>query len=152
MKKRFLVVVLIGVLLVLFGCTKPAEKPDWQFEVGSDMVEYTAPDVSEWSPVFTVNLKVVGGSETILFNGKVKVTSDLQMVNEALKAALTEKGLAQDGVDVGFVTQIGDYTNNAETNTYWMFYVNGATPSWGCNQFQMRDGDYILWVYEEVSY
>ncbi|MCK9536941.1 MAG: DUF4430 domain-containing protein [Bacilli bacterium] len=116
------------------------------------MAEYIAPDVSEWSPVFTVNLKVVGGNETVLFDGKVKVTSDLQMVNEALKAALTEKGLAQDGVDVGFVTQIGDYTNNAETNTYWMYYVNGATPSWGCNQFQMRDGDYILWVYEVTTF
>lgn len=152
MKKKFVAVVLLGVLLVLIGCAKPIEKPEWQFEVGDDIVEYSAPEVTQWSPVFTVNLKVVGGNDTVLFNGKVKVTSDQQFVSEALKAALTDKALAQEGVDVGFVSKIGDYTNNSETNTYWMYYINGNTPAWGCNQLQMRDGDYILWTYEEVKF
>lgn len=153
MKKVFLTVVLTILMVALIGCQPTEKKPEWQFEVGTDTASYEAPGVTEWSPVFVVNLKVVGGNNTILFNGKVTVKSDSQLVSEALKAAMTEKGLAQEGIDIGFVTTLGDYTNNAETNTYWMYTVNDIdSPSWGCNQFQMRDGDYILWEYKVFTW
>jgi hypothetical protein len=157
MKKALLSVVLsLVMLLLLAGCQQPQqqqEKPEWQFEVGQDFVEYTAPETTQWSPVFTVNLKVVGANNEVLFNGKVKVKSDTQLVSEALKAAITDKGLAQEGIDVGFVNKLGDYANNAETSTYWMYEVNEvSSPSWGCNQYQMRDGDFILWEYRVVTF
>ncbi|MGI6759679.1 MAG: DUF4430 domain-containing protein [Bacilli bacterium] len=153
MRKVLFPVVLTVLLVAFFGCAQPEKKPEWQFEVGTDVAEYEAPEVSEWSPVFVVNLKVIGGNNDVLFNGKVTVKSDAQLVSEALKAAMTEKGLAQEGIDMGFVTLLGDYANNAETNTYWLYSVNDVdSPSWGCNQYQMRDGDYILWEYKVVTF
>lgn len=153
MRKVLCTVVLTMLLVALFGCQLGDKKPEWQFEVGTDSASYEAPDANQWTPVFEVNLKVVGGNNTVLFNGKVSVKSNSQLVSEALKAAMTEKGLAQEGIDVGFVTTLGDYTNNSETSTYWMYSVNDVdSPSWGCNQYQLRDGDYVLWEYKVVTY
>ncbi len=161
MRKSF-VWTLLGVAmsaLVLAGCGSSSIGSssedtgfDWQFEVGTDVVEAEAVDVTEWSPTFTINLKVVGGAETVLYNGTVQLKSNTMWASEFLKAAVTDKALAQEGIDVGFVTTIGDYVNNAEDNIYWMYTVNGASPSWGCNQYQMRDGDYMLWTYEVTDW
>lgn len=158
MRKSF-IWTLLGVgmsALVLAGCgnSSTSEDPgfDWKFAVGTDTVESEALDATQWSPTFTINLKVVGGAQTVLYNGTVQLKSNTMWASEFLKAAVTDKALAQDGIDVGFVTTIGDYVNNAEDGIYWMYTVNGISPSWGCNQFQMRDGDYMLWTYEVVDW
>ncbi len=160
MRKSF-IWTLLGVAmstLVLSGCGSSSISSsedtgfDWEFEVGTDVVEAEAIDATEWSSTFTVNLKVVGGSETVLYNGTVQLKSNTMWASEFLKAAVTDKALAQEGIDVGFVTTLGDYVNNAEDGIYWMYTVNGVSPSWGCNQYQMRDGDYMLWTYEVVDW
>lgn len=154
MKKRFSWL-LIGLAVAALGGCKPAPANDklaWQFEVGEDRVETEAPDAGQYSPTYTVNLKIVGGEETVLFNGTVKLKSNMMWGSEFLKAAVTEKALAQEGIDLGFVTTIGDYVNNAEENIYWMYTINGQTPDWGVNGYQMRDNDYMLWTYGVVDF
>ena len=139
----------------LAGCktTKPDDKGlDWQFEVGEDVVTGESEGATEWSPTYSVNLKIVGGYEDELFNGVVTLKSPTMFGSEFLKAAVTEKGLAQEGIDIGFVTTIGDYTNNAEDNIYWGFTVNGEVSNWGVNQYQMRNNDYMLWTYAVMNF
>ncbi|MGI6644173.1 MAG: DUF4430 domain-containing protein [Bacilli bacterium] len=155
MKKGFRWI-FFGLMVVgLAGCktTKPDDKGlDWQFEVGEDVVTGESEGATEWSPTYSVNLKIVGGDEDELFNGVVTLKSPTMFGSEFLKAAVTEKGLAQEGIDIGFVTTIGDYTNNAEDNIYWGFTVNGEVSNWGVNQYQMRNNDYMLWTYAVMNF
>ncbi|OQA77766.1 MAG: hypothetical protein BWY30_00994 [Tenericutes bacterium ADurb.Bin239] len=157
MKKGFKWLFMSLALVALAGCKTPTseegpKKLDWQFDVGDDVVTGESAGASDWSPTYKVNLKIVGGEETVLFNGTVTLKSPTMMGSEFLKAAVTEKGLAQEGIDMGFVTTLGDYTNNAEDNIYWSFTVNGASSDWGVNQYQVRNNDYMLWTYAVVDW
>ena len=125
------------------------------FEAGSDYVEEEAIGAGEYDPVYAVSLKVVGAGNDVLFNGVVSLKSPTKWANEFLKAAITDKGLAQSGIEVGFVDTLGDYMNNSADGYYWLYQVNGESPMVGCNQFQLRDGDHMLWQYmrfEDMTY
>ena len=149
-KLLFLTVALLAIMLVVGACAKTpvVENPAWMFEVGTDAVTTTTVGSTEWAGTFNVNLKIVGGGDNVLFNGPIKITTNTQWVSEVVQAAVTDKGLAQNGIDVGFITQIGDYENNSETNTYWLYTVNGVSPQFGVSSYQFRDGDYILLEYK----
>jgi Domain of unknown function (DUF4430) len=155
MNKKVVVFGLLALVLVLSGLAGCAPKPvageEWKWTPGSDAVTYTSPAADSWSPTYTVYVKIVGGNDTVLFDGTVTLTSPQMMANEFLAAAITDKGLAQVGLDTGFVTKVGDYENDTTTNTYWMYYVNGEAPSWGVGEFRLRNGDYILLIYETYS-
>jgi hypothetical protein len=120
---------------------------DWAFEVGSDKVETELAGAGEYDPTITVNMMIVGADNTVLFNGTVTLKSAMMWCSDFTKAAVTDKGLAQDGIDVGFVTTIGDYVNDSENNLYWLYSVNGQSPMFGCNAYQLRNGDYVVWSY-----
>jgi hypothetical protein len=119
---------------------------------GGDSVTVVSEAASTYSPTFTVNLRVVGGNEDVLYDGTVTLTSDTMWTSEFLKAAITDKGLAQDGIDTGFINKLGDYENNSTDSIYWGYTVNGVYAAWGCNQLQLRDGDYVLFTYEKVEF
>jgi hypothetical protein len=150
--------VIMIIAAIVAACTTetptPSEspKPDWMFTVGQDKVTVTAPGANQYAQTFNVNLKIVGGGGTELFNGVVTVTTNTQKLSEVVQAAVSDKGLAQNGIDVGFFTKIGDYENNSETSTYWMYTVNGETPQFGCNELQIRNNDYIRLYYEAITF
>lgn len=153
-KKSLLYVVFVLVLLVsLAGCAKDATlvADNWKWTPGADEVTSKSSAADDWSPTYTVFVKIVGGDNTVMFDGKVVLTSPQMMASEFLSAAITDKGYAQVGLDVGFISKVGDYENDSTTGTYWMFYVNGDAPSWGANEFRMRDGDYLLLTYEKYE-
>lgn len=157
--KRRISLLFVGLAAMSIAGCKPSttseetsEKIAWQFDVGDDHVDEEAPGAGQYSPTYTVNLKIIGGNETVLYNGTVSLKSDTMWGSEFLKAAVTDKALAQEGIDLGFVTTIGDYVNNAEENIYWMYTVNGRSPDWAVNGYQMRDGDYMLWTYDVVDW
>ncbi|GAP14960.1 hypothetical protein LARV_02740 [Longilinea arvoryzae] len=154
MKKRsVLLVVLVLVLISTFmaGCAPKNAADEWKWTPGKDEVTYKSTAADEWSPTFTVYVKIVGGNDTVLYDGKVTLTSPQMMASEFLSAAISEKGLAQEGLDVGFITKVGDYENDSTNNVYWMYYVNGAMPNWGTNEFRLRDGDYVKLAYEKYQ-
>jgi hypothetical protein len=119
------------------------------FVVGKDAVVATTEGASQYAPTFTVNVKILGGKNDDLFNGTVKLTSDTMWASEFTAEAVADKGLAQDGIATGFVNTIGNYTGGAVGTDYyyWSFTVNGVYASWGCNKYQMRDGDYLFWSF-----
>ena len=156
MKKKSVLFVLLAVAVIIASLTGCATTPTptqapvdaWKWTPGADAVTYKSTAADDWSPTFTVNVRIVGASDPVLYDGTVTLTSPQMMANEFLAAAINDKGLAQEGLDVGFITKVGDYENDTTTNTFWMFYVNGEMPNWGSNEFRMRDGDYLELKYE----
>ncbi len=153
-KLRFLFVLMVIVIAVtsLTACAKKEEVDAWKWTPGKDAVIYKSSAADDWSSTFTVYVLIVGGDETVLFDGTVTLTSPQMMASEFLAAAINDKGLAQEGLDVGFITKVGDYENDSTNGVYWMYYVNGIMPNWGANEYRLRDGDYIKLSYEVSSY
>ncbi len=149
-KVMVLFMVMAMAIAAVTGCSKEEAKKTWK--PGKDSVTVKSESASTYTPTFTIFLKVVGGDETVLYDGSVTLTSDTMMANEFLKAAITDKGLAQDGIDQGFINRLGDYENNSTDSMYWMYTINGETPAWGSNQLQLRDGDYMLFTYDKVEF
>jgi hypothetical protein len=153
MKRLVKLVSLMSALSCLAACgatgTAACSVSSAPFEVGKDAVVATTSGASQYVPTFTVNVKIEGGKQEDLFNGTVKLTSDTMWASEFTTEAVTDKGLSQDGIATGFVTTIGDYTGGAvgEDYYYWSYTVNGVYANWGCNAYQMRDGDYLLWQF-----
>ena len=100
------------------------------------------------APTYTIFVKIVA-NEDVLYDGTVTLTSDDMWASEFTSAALSEKGLAQDGLSAGFVNKIGDYENKEIDGEYmyWNFSINGVSSNWGCNQIRCVDGTYLLWEY-----
>lgn len=152
MMKKVTAIFLVFVMSLVFtACSMSETDMEKTFEVGQDVVEMEAVGASEYDPTFTVNLRVVGGNGEDLYNGTVALKSPTMWVNEFLKAAITDKGLAQSGIETGFIDTIGDYVNNSADNYYWMYRVNGEMPAFGSNRLQARNGDYIEFVYEQST-
>ena len=157
MKKAFSMLLAVVMLACCFsGCAKQAETPAEvaavPFEVGEDKTEYVVDGSAGWTS-YPVYVKIVAGDE-VLFNGTVTRTSDNMFVSEITFAAITEKGLSSDGVQVGFINSIGDYVagNDAEGNyMYWGYTVNGKYASFACNQMRALEGDYILWEFQKYD-
>jgi hypothetical protein len=101
--------VIMIIAAIVAACTTetptPSEspKPDWMYTVGQDKVTVTAPGANQYAQTFNVNLKIVGGGGIELFNGVVTVTTNTQKLSEVIQAAVSDKGLAQNGIDVGFI-------------------------------------------------
>lgn len=144
----FGLLVLVLAFSSLAGCAPKPVVDAWKWTPGADAVTYTSTAADAYSPTYTVNVKILGGNNTVLYDGKVTLTSPQMMASEFLSAAITDKGLAQVGLDAGFITKVGDYENDTTTNTYWMYYVNGEAANWGVNDFRLRNDDYILLTYE----
>jgi hypothetical protein len=151
MKKAFKAISLLLATASLASCgaTTVSSAKSEPFSVGKDSVVATTAGASQYAPTFTVNVKIVGGKNEDLFNGTVKLTSDTMWASEFTTEAVADKGLAQAGIATGFVTTIGDYTGGAVGSDYyyWSYTVNNVYANWGCNAYQMRDGDYLLWAF-----
>jgi len=118
------------------------------FQVGSDLAQAAAEGAGEWDPTYVVHVKIVAPDNVELFNGDVSLKSPSMWASEFLQTALAEKKIGQVGLEQGYVTAIGDYENNTTLNMYWVYYINGLMPAVGCNQYQLRNGDYMVWSYE----
>lgn len=155
MKKLLAILLVLVTVFTLCACGNQTQAesstPAAPFQVGSDVVETTAENASAYDPTFTINLRIVGGGNTELFNGTVKLQSPTMWASEFLMAAVNGKGLAQSGIETGYVETIGDYSSNPAEQIYWFYYVNGESALFGCDKFQVREGDYIEFVYEKYE-
>lgn len=146
--KKVLAVVLAALLTIsMVACAKAPAAP---FEVGKDTATYKVEGASDWAGTVTANVKIVAGDD-VLFNGAVTVTSDSLYACEFVYAAVLEKGLSQAGIQEGFITNIGNYSN--EDPNYWMWYYQGNNPTnFAINDVHVFAGDYILVSYETVQW
>ena len=154
--KKFVAMMLVLAMVFTFAACGGKEQPESTqaeapFQVGSDTVEATAENSSAYDPTFTINLRIVGGGEEELFNGTVKLQSPTMWCSEFLLAAVNAKGLAQSGIETGYVETIGDYASNAAEQIFWFYYLNGESALFGCDKCQLRDGDYVEFVYEKYE-
>lgn len=155
MKKRLVTLMMLlltlGTLLAFAACS--GSGPEWAWEPGTDTTTYEVSGHGPYAPTYTVYVKIEAGDD-VLYDGTVTLTSDDMWANEFTSAALSEKGLAQDGLSAGFVNKIGDYENKEIDGEYmyWSWSVNGVPGNWGCNQYRLVDGMYLKWEYIASSY
>ena len=150
MKRKFMATVgmLVIALAALMGFAACSGGPDYAWKAGPDTTEYAVAGHTPYAPTYTIFVKIVA-NEDVLYDGTVTLTSDDMWASESTSAALSEKGLAQDGLSAGFVNKIGDYENKEIDGEYmyWNFGINGVSSNWGCNQIRCVDGTYLLWGY-----
>lgn len=150
MKRKFMATVgmLVIALAALMGFAACSGGPDYAWKAGPDTTEYAIAGHTPYAPTYTIFVKIVA-NEDVLYDGTVTLTSDDMWASEFTSVALSEKGLAQDGLSTGFVTKIGDYENKEIDGEYmyWNFSINGVSSNWGCNQIRCVDGTYLLWEY-----
>ena len=112
MKRKFMATVgmLVIALAALMGFAACSGGPDYAWKAGPDTTEYAVAGHTPYAPTYTIFVKIVA-NEDVLYDGTVTLTSDDMWASEFTSAALSEKGLAQDGLSAGFVNKIGDYEN-----------------------------------------
>jgi hypothetical protein len=94
----------------------------------------------------------MGPDNDEIFNGEVTVTSTNPTVYEAFLAAVQGKGISQtSSADSGWIQAIDSYENGTN-NHYWLVYNNDESLLVGTNSSQIRNGDYIEFVFEESTY
>ena len=154
MKKKFVATMMALVTLVLaLALTACSSGPEWMWKPGEDSTTYEVAGHGPYAPIYTVYVKIQAGDD-VLYDGTVTLVSDDMWANEFTSAALSEKGIAQDGLSAGFVNKIGDYENKEIDGQYmyWSWSVNGVMGNWGSNQYRLVDGMYLLWEYVASTY
>lgn len=153
MKKALGLVLAMFVAFALIGCTETTTAaPTTIFALGADTGEYEPATLSGWEVTRTVYLQIMGPDGDELFNGTVTVVSSNPTFYEAFVGACTSKGIAQvSATDSGFIISVDSYVNGTNSS-YWMGYVNGDGLLVGANSSQVRNGDYLQLVFEEVSW
>ncbi len=154
MKKRLAAMLTaILALALMLALTACGGGEDWAWKPGEDTTTYEVSGHGPYAPTYTVYVLIEAGDD-VLYNGTVTLTSDDMWANEFTSAALSEKGLAQEGLSAGFVTKIGDYENKEIDGQYmyWSWSANGVPGNWGCNQFRLVDGMYLKWEYIASTY
>lgn len=154
MKKVLGLVLAFVCLFVMVGCgeTTTTTTTTQIYSVGTDTGSYAPAEPSGWEVTKTVNLQIVGPDNTVLFNGVVTVVSSNPTFYEAFVGACTTKGISQvSATDSGFITSIDSYVNGTNS-MYWMGYINGDSLLVGANSSQIRNGDYLQLLFEEVSW
>jgi len=61
------------------------------------------------------------------------------------------KGQTSTGLGF-FVEEINGKKNNANTNTYWIYYINGKAAGVGISNYILKTGDIINWKYEKPQF
>lgn len=104
-----------------------------------------------------------GKSSCVPSNGVILAASTVRFaegdtVFDVLKAASSATGLQ---LEYAYTPGYGSYYVEGINNLYefdcgnesgWMYKVNGWFPNYGCSEYQVRDGDVIVWCYTCKGY
>lgn len=104
-----------------------------------------------------------GKSSCVPANGVILTASTVRFaqgdtVLDVLKAASSATGLQ---LEYSYTPGYGSYYVEGINNLYefdcgnesgWMYKVNGWFPNYGCSEYQVRDGDVIVWCYTCKGY
>ena len=127
--------------------TTPEAKPSVTFRlIGCEIAKQDVdlgtntylPNYVTWIATTTYTLEELGENAT---------------VGTVFKKALDAKGLAYEGYDGNYISSItapSGYVLSEMTNgpkSGWMYTVNGSHPNKGLLDYQIKDGDVIIWHY-----
>lgn len=102
-------------------------------------------------------ISCVPGNGVILAASTVRFAQG-DTVLDVLKAASSATGLQ---LEYSYTPGYGSYYVEGINNLYefdcgnesgWMYKVNGWFPNYGCSEYQVRDGDVIVWCYTCKGY
>lgn len=103
-----------------------------------------------------VTITIKGEKNDYWLNGKtVTIPGDGATVYHALIKALEGSGITQAGAASGYVSSmtkdgetLGEFVNETG-NDGWLYKVNGSLPNMGLTEFEIKNGDTIVWYYTE---
>ena len=128
----------ISVTFRLIGCSLTEDGQ--QIDFSESLLDYKGAEYQTWIP-----------TTTFTFGLDEKVT-----MGDVFKKALDQRGLSYVGLDKNYISSItapsvlGGYelaelTNGARSG--WMYTVNGKHPDKGLNEWEVKNGDVIIWHY-----
>jgi hypothetical protein len=148
MKKVLALFIAFVTIFAFVGCN--GEEP--AFKVGEDTGTYEPAELSGYEVERTVYIQIMGPEEDELFNGEVTVTSSNPTAYEAFLAACTGEGIAQtSSADSGWIQSVASYENGTN-DMYWIGYINGEGLLVGAGSSQIRNGDYVQFIFEAFTY
>lgn len=152
--KNIIFVALVCVIVIAIVCLNDFSLPDDYYASNADTVQ---------DPVGTITLEiscrtVVGKSddEHIPNDGIILAETDIEFgegetVYDVLMRAVRRHGIQADvrgGSESAYVSGINYlYEFDFGDLSGWVYHVNGVSPSVGCGQYKLSDGDKIEWLY-----
>lgn len=152
--KNIIFVALICVIVAAIVCLNNFSLPDDYYTTDADTVP---------NPVGTITLEiscrtVVGksDSEHIPSDGIILAETDIEFgegetVYDVLMRAVRRHGIQADirgGSEAAYISGINYlYEFDFGDLSGWVYHVNGISPSVGCGQYKLSDGDKIEWLY-----
>jgi hypothetical protein len=96
------------------------------------------------SGVISVFLEITGPSSRVLYE---RNTVNISANDPNLVEALKQSGLSYNLKDGNFVNEIGGHANSGLNG--WMYKVNGKSLTATATNYQLKEGDSLLWFYSE---
>jgi len=132
--KKTLVWIIVGVVLALcaagiyFATTTDIFSSN---ELGTDTI--------------TFNLSVtVGGDETV-WSDDVEITEGTSLIDAMAENITDNGGVVYSETEYGaYITSICGYSENYETNEYWVYTINGESAMVGASDYCPAEGDTIV--------
>lgn len=125
--------------LFLVGCANnETTTPE---ETSSTAVESSVQGDDQESISVKVQLKIQDGEDMEKDLTIEEGTSALDALKEAYE--VEEKD--------GFVTEIEGHANDDDTQTYWMYDVNGEMAEVGAQDYILKDNDTMTWTLESLE-
>lgn len=152
--KNIIFAALICIIVIAIVCLNDFSLPDDYYTPDADTVQ---------NPVGTITLEischtVVGKSDSgqIPDDGIILAETDIEFgegetVYDVLMRAVRRHGIQADvrgGSEASYVSGINYlYEFDYGDLSGWIYHVNGVSPSVGCGQYKLSDGDKIEWLY-----
>ncbi len=141
---KFIVIFLVAVTAAIFGFyfyKAPAGEKNVSGPNQSSQGAETQEQEAE------VVLKIDTGQQSYEFEEKVKKETS---VFELISQAASREGFVLDYEDsaVGvYIEGIYGIKNDAKSNKFWMFYINGQLSQVGASEYKLQGGEVVEWKY-----
>jgi len=143
MKKIFKILILIAVLIIgffLVQCSLKIAIPQLKTKVEKEI---------------TVSLLLNFGDENIKTFENVKLKEG-KTIFDLLKKVTQENNMEfsyKEYPDLGvFIESIDNISNDAKTNKWWQYWVNGQYSQVGASNYKLKNGDIIEWKHIEAQF
>jgi len=133
-----IIAIIIALLLIIFGA--------W-FYLGLKIIKAPGQETLQEGEQIELTLKINTGEKSYQYQETLK--KDVSVL-DLMKEASAKEEFALDIKDSSmgaFVDGIYGVKSNAQTNKFWILWVNGKSSNLGASQYKLSGGDVVEWIY-----
>lgn len=99
----------------------------------------------------TFELSVTVGGEETVWSNEVETTEGTALI-DVMSANITENGgvVYTESEYGAYITSICGYSENYDTNEYWLYTINGESAMVGASEYCPSDGDEVVFDLSEL--